>query len=280
MTKTKKKQASTVVILSVILVALMVVGVLLTKRTPAEPTPTQTTTHPTEAPTDPTLPPPTANVFTPKDFAYEGDYLTCTTDESILGIDVSTFQKQVDWDQVREAGIEFVMIRIGFRGTEKGQLFEDEMAQTHYQGAKAAGLKVGGYFFSQSITPEEAAEEARYAMDIIQDWELDMPLVYDWEYIDEECRSAVVDTRTLTDCTKAFCDTVDAAGYDSMVYFNPDQSRKQMYLEELVDYGFWLAMYSDHMTYEYKVDMWQYTCTGSVPGISGNVDINLFFPYE
>ena len=84
----------------------------------------------------------------------------------------------------------------------------------------------------------------------------------------------------LTDCTKAFCNTVDAAGYDSMVYFNPDQSRKQMYLEELVDYGFWLAMYSDHMTYEYKVDMWQYTCTGTVPGISGNVDINLFFPYE
>ena len=127
---------------------------------------------------------------------------------------------------------------------------------------------------------EEAAEEARFAMDIVRDWELDMPLVYDWEYIDEECRSAVVDTRMLTDCTKAFCETVDAAGYDSMVYFNPDQSRKQMHLEELVDYGFWLAMYSDHMTYEYKVDMWQYTCTGSVPGIDGNVDINLFFPYE
>jgi GH25 family lysozyme M1 (1,4-beta-N-acetylmuramidase) len=273
---TKTKQSAVLVVLGVVLAVL--IGLIIGLNSlPHSPAPTAPTTEPT---TETTLPPPTANVFTPKDFAYEGDYLTCITDESILGIDVSTFQKQIDWQQVKAAGIEFVMIRIGYRGTEQGLLFEDEMAQTHYQGAKSVGLKVGGYFFSQSITPEEAAEEARFAMDIVRDWELDMPLVYDWEYIDEECRSAVVDTRMLTDCTKAFCETVDAAGYDSMVYFNPDQSRKQMYLEELVDYGFWLAMYSDHMTYEYKVDMWQYTCTGSVPGIDGNVDINLFFPYE
>ena len=139
---------------------------------------------------------------------------------------------------------------------------------------------MGGYFFSQSISPEEAAEEARYAMSIVEGWELDMPLVYDWEFIQEGYRTDVVDARLLTDCTKAFCDTVKAEGYKAMVYFNPTQSRKQMYLEELTDYGFWLAMYSDEMSYEYKVDMWQYTCTGSVPGIDGNVDINLFFPYE
>ena len=203
---------------------------------------------------------------------YSGRYET--------GIDVSTHQKQIDWEQVKAAGIEFVMIRIGYRGSEQGLLFEDEWCQRNYEGAKAAGLKVGAYWFSQSISPQEAVEEARYAMKIIKKWQLDMPLVYDWEFISEESRTGFVEARLLTDCTLAFCREVEKAGYDAMIYFNPTQSRKQMYLEELTDYGFWLAMYSEEMTYEYKVDMWQYTCEGSVPGIEGHVDINLYFPYE
>ena len=106
-----------------------------------------------------------------------------------------------------------------------------------------------------------------------------MPLVYDGEFIKEGYRTDIVDARMLTDFTLAFCRTVEEAGYDAMVYFNPEQSRKKMYLQELTDYGFWLAIYTDQMDYPYKVDMWQYTCTGSVPGINGNVDINLYFPY-
>lgn len=272
MTKTK----NTVILAVLVLVLAALVGLVIALSLPT-PEPEVPTTVPT---TEPTYPPPTANVFTPKDFAYDGDYLTCISDESILGIDVSTFQKDIDWEQVKGAGIEFVMIRVGYRGSMEGLLFEDEWAQRHYAGAKAAGLKVGAYFFSQSITPEEAEEEARYAMQIIKGWRLDMPLVYDWEFIQEGYRTDVVDARLLTDCTKAFCDTVKSEGYYPMIYFNPSQSRKEMYLEELTGYDFWLAMYSDHMTYEYKVDMWQYTCTGTVPGINGNVDINLYFPYE
>ena len=226
-----------------------------------------------------TLPPPSENVFTPMDFGYNGEYLTCLTHPCVMGIDVSTHQKEIDYEQVKAAGVEFVMIRLGYRGSVQGLLFEDEWAQTNYQNAKAAGLKVGGYFFSQSISEEEAREEARYAMEIMSGWEVDMPVVYDWEFLQEDYRNAHVDARMLTDYSKAFCETIEAAGYDAMVYFNPTQSRKQMYLEELTDYGFWLAMYSDEMSYEYKVDMWQYTCTGSVPGIAGNVDINLYFPY-
>lgn len=221
---------------------------------------------------------PTKNVFTPADFTYDGDYLTCISAPCIRGIDVSTHQKEIDWEQVKAAGFEFVMIRLGYRGSVEGLLFEDEWAQRNYQGAKAAGLKVGGYFFSQSVSPAEAIEEAEYAMKIVADWDLEMPLVYDWEFLQEGYRTDKVDARLLTDCTKAFCDTIKKAGYNPMVYFNPTQSRKQMHLQELTDYGFWLAMYTDQMTYEYKVDMWQYTCTGSVPGIEGNVDINLFFP--
>jgi len=241
--------------------------------------PPEVTPEPTQT-TEATAPPITANVFTPMDFGYVHGYLTCLTAPSIRGIDVSTHQKEIDWEQVRAAGFEFVMLRVGWRGSVEGLMFEDELAQTHYKGAKAAGLKVGGYFFSQSISPEEAREEAEFALSIVADWELDMPLVYDWEFIQTGYRTDVVDARILTDCTKAFCETVEQAGYEAMVYFNPEQSRKQMYLEELTDYGFWLAMYSDEMTYEYKVDMWQHTNTGTVPGIDGDVDMNLYFPKE
>lgn len=244
---------------------------LLTGRTPAIAE---------EAATDTSFPPPLENVFSPQDFGYEGEYLTCLTAPCVRGIDVSTHQKEIDWVQVKDAGFDFVMIRLGYRGSIEGFLFEDEWAQENYRGAKAAGLKVGGYFFSQSISVEEAIEEACYALQIAEGWELDMPIVYDWELLTQTYRNGHVDARMLTEYSKAFCKTIENAGYDSMVYFNPDQTRNQIYLEELTDYGFWLAMYSDEMDYPYKVDMWQYTCEGSVPGISGNVDINLYFPYE
>ncbi len=268
-------------VVSLLAAALVVLLFLALLPRDAEPAPQVPSTAETtqETTQETTLPPPTENVFTPLDFGYEGDYLTCLSAPCVRGIDVSTHQKQIDWEQVKAAGFEFVMIRLGYRGSVEGLMFEDEWAQTNYQGAKAAGLKVGGYFFSQSITPEEAREEARFAMQIIEGWELDMPLVYDWEFIQEGYRTDVVDARLLTDVSKAFCDTVKEAGYQPMIYFNPTQSRKQMFLEELTDYGFWLAMYTDEMSYEYKVDMWQYTNTGRVPGINGNVDINLYFPY-
>ena len=264
------------VVIAEVAVVLVLLALLVIPKYP-RPDSQETTIQTTEAET--TLPEPSANVFTPMDFAYEGDYLTCLTDESIRGIDISTFQKEVDFRKVKEAGFEFVMIRLGYRGSVQGLLFEDEWAQRNYLEAKAAGLKVGGYFFSQSISVEEAIEEANYAMEIVEGWELEMPIVYDWEFISPEYRNAHVDARMLTNYTLAFCQTIEAAGYEAMVYFNPDQSSKRMYLQELTDYRFWLAMYTDEMDYPYKVDMWQYTSTGKVPGIQGNVDINLYFPY-
>ena len=272
----KTKKWLIIGIIAAVAVIMLAVATLLLLR-PEVSSPEETTTNTTTVET--TIQEPTANVFTPMDFGYEGDYLTCLTDESIMGIDISTHQKEIDFEKVKEAGVEFVMIRLGYRGSVEGLLFEDEWAQRNYQGAKAAGLKVGGYFFSQSISEEEAIEEANYAMEIIEGWELEMPLVYDWEFIKEGYRTDGVDARGLTDYTLAFCRTVEEAGYDAMVYFNPEQSRKKMYLGELTDYGFWLAMYTDQMDYPYKVDMWQYTCTGRVPGVNGNVDINLYFPY-
>ena len=234
-----------------------------------------------QAETDPALtaPPPPENPYGALDFHYEGDYLACSSGESHLGIDVSYWQGDIDWQQVKDAGVEFVIIRVAYRGSGIGKLEADTMAQANYEGARAAGLKVGAYVFSQAITPEEAVEEADFALDLTKDWEMDMPLVYDWEYIDEESRTAGLDPRTLTDCTAAFCRTVVEAGRESMIYFNADQSHKQMYLSELVGYGFWLAMYGQTMDYPYKIDMWQYTNSGTVPGINGNVDLNLQLIY-
>lgn len=245
------------------------------------PTPTENTTQsvPTQT-TEETLPPPEANPIGLGDFAMENGYLTCLTTPSVLGIDVSEWQNKIDWQQVKAAGVEFAMIRVGWRGSEQGIIVEDTCARDNFAGAAAAGVKIGAYFFSQAVTVEEAKEEADYLLSFIQDWNVEMPVVYDWEFIDAESRTGNMDPRTLTDCTKAFCDTVAAAGYQPMVYFNINHSRENIYIRELTDYPFWLARYDTVLDYPYKVDMWQYTETGSVPGISGNVDINLYFPWE
>lgn len=232
-------------------------------------------------PTQQTLPPPEENPYDSLDFALdENGYLSCVTGESILGVDVSAWQENVDWQQVKSAGMEFAIIRIGGRGTTEGALYPDSYLQTNYTGARNAGLQVGGYFFSQAITPEEAREEAEYALSLIDGMEMDMPIVYDWEYVDDQSRTANLDARTLTECTKAFCDTIRAAGYEPMIYFNENQSHKQMFLEELTQYPFWLASYTTSLDYPYKIDMWQYTSSGSVPGINGNADINLLLKYD
>lgn len=230
----------------------------------------------------PTLPPPEANPLGPEDFTFENGFLTCTARPSVLGLDLSTHQKSVDWQTVRNAGVEFVMLRAGFRGygVNSGVVDMDAMVRSHYAGAKAVGMKVGFYFFSQATSVAEAVEEANYLLTMLQNegWQVDMPIVYDWEYMGEGTRTEHVDARTVTDCAKAFCEMIRRAGYEPMVYFNSDQSRDNMELAELTDYKFWLAMYTYDMTYEYRVDMWQYTQTGTVPGIEGNVDIDLYFP--
>lgn len=246
---------------------------------------------PTTAPTSqtaptvteaPTLPPPEENPYGPVDFKQDEQTgeITLTSGNSIKGIDVSEWQGNIDWTQVKESGVEFVIIRVGGRGMTEGGLYTDSNAQAYYEGATAAGLKVGAYIFSQSVTVEEAIEEANFLLEQVKDWDIQMPLVYDWEYMGENLRTSKMDSRTLTDMAKAFCQTIEDAGYTPMIYFGRSQSMDMMNLEELTDYPFWLAMYTTVMDYPYKIDMWQYTDEGSVPGIEGNVDLNLLFTYE
>lgn len=219
------------------------------------------------------------NPYSKNDFDYEGDYLTCLSGESMLGIDVSSYQGDIDWEQVASAGVEFVMLRLGSRGSTEGGLYQDSLARNNYLMAHAAGLRVGGYFFSQATTPEEAEEEAELALSILEDWEVEMPIVYDWEYLGADARTGDMDAGQVTACAIAFCERIREAGYTPMVYFNIEQGWLKMDLEELAGYELWLAWYDSPMLYPYKLNMWQYTDSGSVPGISGNVDMNLYLIY-
>lgn len=218
------------------------------------------------------------NPYTAEDFDFRGRYLECTAGPCKIGIDVSSWQDEVNWTLVKAAGMEFTMIRLGFRGNTEGAIKADGYAAENYRGAKDAGLEVGVYFFSQAITPEEAVEEAEFVLDMVQDWKLELPIVFDWER--SANRTAHTDARTLTDCALAFCQTIEDAGYEAMVYFNTYQAYNDIYLEELKEYDFWLALYESEMTFPYQIDMWQYSATGSVPGIEGSVDLNILFEYE
>ncbi len=233
-------------------------------------------------PTDPALPPPPANPYDRNDFQYnENNYLTCLAGKSVVGIDVSYHQGDIDWELVRESGVEFVMMRVGYRGYgASGKLVEDTNFQANIRGALKAGLKVGVYFFSQALNLEEVEEEVDFLLERIEDYEIAMPVVYDWEYVSDEARTANMDARMLTDCSKHFCDLILEAGYQPMVYFNRNQAAYLLHLEELTDYPFWLAAYTDRMGFPYQVDMWQYTDSGQVPGIDGPVDVDILFVYD
>ena len=229
-------------------------------------------------PENPTIPP-DRNPYDQYDFQYNRhNYLLLQNLESYAGIDVSAFQGKIDWKKVKASGIDFAIIRLGYRGYESGKLVEDEYAKANLKGAKEAGLKVGAYFFSQALNINETDEEIRYMLKILGDTKLDMPIVLDWEIPANTARTRNMDARTLTDIQRHFCGQMRDRGYQPMIYFNWYQSEHLYVLNELEDYPFWLALYQDRMTYPWKVEMWQYSDKGRVPGIQGNVDLNVYMP--
>ena len=241
--------------------------------------PTQTTkpeTYPT-SPMEPADPEPEANPFKAEDFVYENGFLTCTAAETMVGIDVSVHQGVIDWQQVAAAGVDFVMIRAAYRGYKYGQVNADSNALANIQGARDAGLLVGVYVYSQAVNVAEAVEEAQFLLEMLEGVELELPITFDWERYSDEARTANVSGRTVTDCAVAFCETIRAGGREAMIYFNATQALKQLSLPELTQYPFWLAQYDTEVMFPYRVDMWQYTSKGSVPGIVTNVDLNIGF---
>ena len=224
---------------------------------------------------------PEANPYGRLDFQYnKNNYLYCLRQESYPGVDVSAFQKDIDWQQVKDSGIRFAMLRLGYRGYESGKLVEDEYIQKNLEQTKALGMPIGAYFFSQALTIKEVDEEIDFMLKVLGDYELHMPIVLDWEIPTSTARTAQMDARTLTALQEYFCKTMTEKGFTPMVYFNWHQSNTLLYLNELEDYPFWLALYGSRMTYPYHVEMWQYTDSGRVPGIQGGVDLNVYMPKQ
>lgn len=198
---------------------------------------------------------------------------------STEGIDVSSYSGDIDWQAVKNYGIDFVMVRIGGRGYgSDGNMYADERAAEYLKDAKSAGLKVGGYFFSQAINTEEAIAEAEYADEIIGDIKLDYPLAYDWEIIkDDDARTDNVTAAEATACAKAFCSRAKQLGYKPMIYSPSRELYFKYDLTQLADYDIWYCEYSDTPNFYYEFSMWQYSCTATVDGIEANVDLNICF---
>lgn len=198
---------------------------------------------------------------------------------SHIGIDLSEYQGEVDFEKAKAAGVEFVMLRIGgrFYG-DKGTVYEDGAFDSYYQQAKAAGIKVGAYFFSQAVSTADAVEEAEFVVKKLGGKKLDYPIAFDWENIaDDEARTDNVNGSELTTIAEAFCNKVIESGYKAIVYANSAQMFIMYDFETMKDYDFWLADYREFPTMYYKFDMWQYATDGTVDGIEGSVDMNLSF---
>lgn len=197
---------------------------------------------------------------------------------SIAGIDVSEHQGDIDWNAVKNAGIEFAIIRVGYRTYGGGEITLDTTFEQNLRNADAAGIKTGVYFFSQAIDPEEAIEEADAVIDAIRPYNITYPVIFDWELITgDSARTDAMTVDNLADACISFCERVKSAGYTPMIYQNKNTTMFKLDLPKLQDYDFWLAEYGDKPTYYYDYQMWQYSSTGKVPGINGEVDMNISF---
>lgn len=197
---------------------------------------------------------------------------------SIAGIDVSEHQGDIDWNAVKNAGIEFAIIRVGYRTYGGGEITLDTTFEQNLRNADAAGIKTGVYFFSQAIDPEEAIEEADAVIDAIRPYNITYPVIFDWELIiGDSARTDAMTVDNLADACISFCERVKSAGYTPMIYQNKNTTMFKLDLPKLQDYDFWLAEYGDKPTYYYDYQMWQYSSTGKVPGINGEVDMNISF---
>ncbi|MBR3040652.1 MAG: Ig-like domain-containing protein [Lachnospiraceae bacterium] len=194
----------------------------------------------------------------------------------MMGIDVSSWNGNINWTAVKNSGVSFVIIRCGYRGYTQGGLIEDSKFHTYASGAEAAGLKVGVYFFSQAINEREAVEEASMAIAMAKQHKISYPIFIDSEYgaANHNGRADKLDKTTRTAVCKAFCETIKSAGYTPGVYASKSWYYNNLNAAELNNYKIWLAHYCSQTDYKGKYELWQSSNTGRINGISGNVDIN------
>lgn len=204
------------------------------------------------------------------------------TDADVMaGIDVSVYQGVIDWRAVKDAGFEFVIIRCGNRGYVTGSLNEDVNFKQNIKGAIDAGLQVGVYFFSQALDMEEALDEANFIIDIIDGYDLTLPVFYDWEVVidpdGDTARTAYIQPDDLTNNFLVFAERLELEGYTAAIYANKKTAVWKYDLSRVTDYDIWYAEYNDAPTIPYDFELWQYSSHGRVPGINGDVDLNICF---
>lgn len=194
------------------------------------------------------------------------------------GIDVSKYQGTIDWSKVAADGVEFAMIRVGYRGYGSGAIVPDDSFTANIDGATKAGLKVGVYFFSQAISEKEAEEEADFILNAIKGYKIDYPIVFDTEDVPNEvARTEELSPEELTKITLAFCNKIQKAGYTPVIYAGLRWFAMSLDMSKLNDFEKWYAYYDTNFYFPYEISMWQYTESGSVNGINGKVDMNISF---
>lgn len=210
-----------------------------------------------------------------QDIIYEGD----PKYRIRKGLDVSEWQEEINWDKVKNAGYEFVFIRIAYRGYgQEGKLKLDSKAKSYIKEAHNSGLDVGVYIFSQAINEEEAIEEANFVLDALNNTKLELPIVFDPESIlYDEARTDNVSGEQFTKNAIAFCDTIKNNGYEPMIYSNLLWEAEVLDLSKLKDYPIWYADYTPIPQTPYNFEIWQYSESGKVDGIKCDVDLNVQF---
>ena len=193
------------------------------------------------------------------------------------GIDVSSHQGNIDWASVKAAGINFAIIRVGYRGSQTGALVEDSCFKKNIQGATANGINVGVYFFTQATTEAEAVEEASMALTLCSGYNLSYPIFVDTENGSGGARANGLDKGTRTACVAAFCKTIANGGRKAGVYASKSWYNNKIDASAFSNYFIWVAQYNTTCNYKGKYNMWQYSSKGSVPGIKGNVDVNIAY---
>ena len=194
------------------------------------------------------------------------------------GVDVSEYQGDIDWQAVYDSGVRFALLRAGGRYYGSGELYSDDKFLENLEGARSAGLQVGAYFFSQAISAAEAREEARYVLQLIGERELDLPVFFDWERVeDANARTNALDNETLTECAVTFCEEIKTAGFEPGVYVYNGTGYYGYDLSCLQDYMLWCASVGSYPYFYYAHTVWQYSFRGAVPGINVECDLNMMF---
>ncbi len=205
-------------------------------------------------------------------YSYEDDKY-----ESVAGVDLSVYQGDVDFSKVKNAGFDYCMLRVGYRTYGGGVVTADANFETYVSDALKNDLDVGVYFFTSAISTAEAKEEAQFVLDAIKPYNITYPVVVDVEEIvSGTSRQESLSVEELTEIVKTFCETIEDAGYDVMIYSNLKGFIANVNLEELEDYDKWFANYDTTPYYPYKFTMWQYSQSGSVDGIDGDVDLDIY----